>query len=246
MTAELQEIRVLLIDDDEELGLILKRYLEQFNCRVAIAEAPSAGLNLLQQELFDVILLDVMLPEQDGFEVCRRILAAPDAYGDVPIIMLTARGDVIDRIVGLELGAQDYLPKPFEPRELLARIRNVTRRHPAVQPLPGPAAVGLTIACQTQQVWVDGQPVELTGMEWGLLALLSSQPGRLFSRDDIMDELKGIDADVFSRAIDALVSRLRGKLGDTAKTPRFIRTIWGRGYLFLEDGPQHSPGASQK
>ncbi len=232
MTTAPTAISVLLIDDDEELALIVQRYLSQFNCHVTLAEAPSHGYQLLTQHSYDVILLDVMLPEQDGFEVCRRLLGAPQLYGQAPIIMLTARGDVIDRIIGLELGAQDYLPKPFEPRELLARIRNVARRQPAPPPL-SPALAGLTLDHHTQQAWVDAQNIELTSMEWELLNLFSNEPGRLFTRDDIMDALRGIDADVFSRAIDALVSRLRHKLGDTAKTPRFIKTVWGRGYLFL-------------
>ncbi len=239
MTTLNKDISVLLIDDDEELGLILQRYLQQFNCHVTIAEAPSCGYQLLTKETFDVILLDVMLPEQDGFEVCRQLLGNPHLYGQAPIIMLTARGDVIDRIVGLELGAQDYLPKPFEPRELLARIRNVARRHMVSEHYP-PSPTGLTLDYHTQEAWIDGHNITLTAMEWALLRMLTDEPGRLFSRDEIMDVLQGIDADVFSRAIDALVSRLRHKLGDTAKTPRFIKTVWGRGYLFLDAELHHS------
>ncbi|MFV0436198.1 MAG: response regulator transcription factor [Desulfopila sp.] len=231
--------RVLLIDDDEELGQILRRYLESFHFQVSVAEIPSCGLQLLKENNYEVILLDVMLPEKDGFELCREIVAAPGLYGAVPIIMLTARGDAIDRIIGLEIGAEDYLAKPFEPRELLARIRNVIRRRSRrEQPI---APEGLAIDFKTRQVWLDSALIELTGLEWELLALLAREPGRLFGRDEIMDTLHGIDADIFSRAIDALVSRLRSKLGDTAKTPRFIKTVWGRGYLFIDTTSMAGP-----
>lgn len=232
--------RVLVIDDDEDLGEILVRYLSAAGFAVTLATTPSVGLAHLRMVGADIVLLDVMLPEQDGFSVCRTIVGQPEIYRHVPVIMLTARGDVFDRVVGLEIGADDYLPKPFEPRELLARIRSVIRRRslpppPLAPPPPTPApAAGLHIDRAGARVWVDGQEIELTGMEWGLLALISAAPGRLFSRDDIVEALRGIESDIFSRAVDALVSRLRAKLGDTARTPRFIKTVWGRGYVFVD------------
>lgn len=232
---------ILLIDDDEQLGEVLTTYLGAFNLRLEVAHAPSEAFARLAAGAPDLILLDVMLPEQDGFSVCREIAGQPERYGGVPIIMLTARGDVIDRVVGLELGADDYLAKPFEPRELLARIRSCLRRR-AARPVRGdaPAATaapdGLRIDTAAHRAWVDGEPIELTGMEFALLALLMSQPGRVFSRDEIMDALKGIDADVYSRAIDAAVSRLRQKLRDDTRQPRFVRTVWGRGYAYVTDG----------
>lgn len=230
---------VLLIDDDAELGDLLADYLGGFGITVHQALTPSQGLDMLRapDAPYALVLLDVMLPERDGFTVCRDIVGAPEVYGGRPVIMLTARGDVIDRVVGLELGADDYLPKPFEPRELLARLRTVLRRATPPAPAPAPSpdtppGAGLTIDRERQRVWVDGAEAVLTGLEFDLLLLLTDRPGRPFTRDEIMDALRGIEADIFSRAIDALVSRLRQKLGDASRTPRFIKTLWGRGYAY--------------
>jgi len=184
----------------------------------------------LRQEEPDLVILDVMLPEQDGFEVCRTIRKT----SVVPIIMLTARGEVTDRIVGLEIGADDYLPKPFEPRELVARIQNVLRRAVPRQPEGDELHYkDLTINVERRTVELEGQPLELTTMEYQLLTLFARHPGRTFSRDEILNELRGIDAQIFSRSVDILVSRLRQKLNDTAKPPRFIKTVWGTGYTFV-------------
>jgi len=223
--------RILLIDDDEKLGGLLGNYFERFDLELISATLPSVGLDKLASEDPDLVILDVMLPEQDGFEVCRKIRKT----SAVPIIMLTARGEVTDRIVGLEIGADDYLPKPFEPRELVARIQNVLRRS-------GPQAAGdggelnyqdLAINTERRTVEIEGHLLELTTMEYQLLVLFAENPGRTFSRDEILNELRGIDAQIFSRSVDILVSRLRQKLNDTAKQPRYIKTVWGTGYTFV-------------
>jgi DNA-binding response OmpR family regulator len=175
------------------------------------------------------VLLDVMLPGRDGFALCREIRRR----NKVPVIMLTARGDVSDRVTGLELGADDYIAKPFDPRELLARIQSVLRR---TQPVASRALLEfeqLRIDPASRSVSCDGVAVELTTMEYELLLLLASNPGRDFSRDDILAALRGIDAALLTRSVDILVSRLRAKLGDTTRPGRFIHTVWGRGYRFI-------------
>jgi len=224
--------RILLIDDDEKLGSLLSGYFRRFDLELVAATRPSQGLELLREAQPDLVILDVMLPEQDGFEVCRAIRRT----SAVPVIMLTARGEVTDRIVGLELGADDYLPKPFEPRELVARIQNVLRRASARGEPEGALRFdGLEVNPERRSAELDGRALELTTMEFQLLALFASNPGKTFSRDEILNELRGIDAQLFSRSVDILVSRLRQKLGDTAKQPRFIKTVWGTGYSFVAE-----------
>jgi len=222
--------KILLIDDDAKLAGLLGNYFERFDLELVSALRPSVGLEMLQTEKPDLIILDVMLPEQDGFEVCRTIRKT----SAVPIIMLTARGEVTDRIVGLEIGADDYLPKPFEPRELVVRIQNVLRRAvPAVADSGELKFKGLTLNSERRTIELDGNPLELTTMEFELLALFARNPGKALTRDEILNGLRGIDAQIFSRSVDILVSRLRQKLNDTAKQPRFIKTVWGRGYTFV-------------
>ncbi len=227
--------KILLIDDDEKLAGLLGNYFQRFDLELVSALRPSVGLEMLKKEKPDLVILDVMLPEQDGFEVCRTIRKT----SRVPIIMLTARGEVTDRIVGLEIGADDYLPKPFEPRELVVRIQNVLRR--AVSSGPESEELkfkGLTLNTERRTIELDGKPLELTTMEFELLALFARNPGKALSRDEILNGLRGIDAQIFSRSVDILVSRLRQKLNDTAKQPRFIKTVWGRGYSFVgEEAP---------
>ena len=218
--------RILLIDDDENLGPPLATYFQRFELQLVHATRPSAGLALLRAGGFDAAILDVMLPEMDGFELCRTIRKE----SDIPIVMLTARGEVMDRVVGLELGADDYLPKPFEPRELVARIQTVLRRrkpngngHAAA---PGAAPTlkfeGLEVDIARRAVRRSGQEVELTGTEYELLLMLAREPGRVFSRDDILNQLRGHEADLYTRAVDIVVSRLRKKLEplDCIKTLR--------------------------
>lgn len=222
--------KILLIDDDEKLGGLLGSFFERFDLELIAVTLPSVGLAKLDSENPDLVILDVMLPEQDGFEVCRTIRKT----SRVPIIMLTARGEVTDRIVGLEIGADDYLPKPFEPRELVARIQNVLRRSARQETAATELRYqDLIVNTERRTVELEGEPLELTTMEFQLLALFAAHPGQTYSRDEILNELRGIDAQIFSRSVDILVSRLRQKLKDTAKQPRYIKTVWGTGYTFV-------------
>ena len=225
--------KVLLIDDDARLSDLLRAFFERFDLELLSATHPQEGLDLLEASAPDLVILDVMLPDMDGFEVCRRIRKA----SQVPIIMLTARGEVTDRIVGLELGADDYLPKPFEPRELVARIQNVLRRSGETTAVTETLTFDdLSIDTSARNATLADEPLDLTTMEYELLVLLASKPGHAFTRDEILNGLRGIDAQLFSRSVDILVSRLRQKLNDTAKQPRFIKTVWGTGYTFLKRG----------
>ena len=222
--------RILLIDDDTKLADLLGQYFAQFDFVLASATLPSQGFSMLEQEIYELVILDIMLPEMDGFEVCKTIRK----NSNIPIIMLTARGEVMDRIVGLELGADDYLPKPFEPRELVARIHGVLKRTQiSAETEKNLAAVlsfgTLLINTGKRQVTLDTKEIMLSAMEYQLLLLLASSPHKTFSRDELLNQLKGIDADVFTRSIDILVSRLRQKL----KPHEFIRTIRGQGYVFV-------------
>jgi two-component system, OmpR family, response regulator len=217
--------KLLLIDDDEKLAAPLKVYLGQFDFELSSETHPLKALELLTDHQFELIILDVMLPEIDGFETCRRIRQ----FSETPVLMLTARGDVMDRVVGLEIGADDYLPKPFEPRELVARIKNILKRTVTVKTSSELLFEGLNIDTQTQQVKMSEGVVELTSNEYRLLLLLAQQPQKVFTRDDIMSELNGIEADIFSRAIDIQISRLRQKLNPL----QAIKTIRARGYQFV-------------
>ena len=216
--------RILLIDDDEQLGPPLATYFQRFDLELVQALRPSEGLALLEgrdQAGFDAAILDVMLPEMDGFALCRTIRRT----SDIPIVMLTARGEVMDRVVGLELGADDYVPKPFEPRELVARLQTLFRRMKVAPPTEAPEVLefdGLRIDPARRSVQCLGQEVELTGTEFDLLHLLAQGAGRVFSRDDILNRLRGHDAELFTRAVDIVVSRLRKKLEplDAIKTLR--------------------------
>jgi len=227
--------QILLIDDDEKLGQLLTQYLERYDMTVTAVHTPSKGFEHLKRHKPDLLILDVMLPEKDGFEICREIRAKSSMYGQLPILMLTAHGEVTDRIVGLELGADDYLPKPFEPRELVARISNILRRtsDEARSQQEVPKIQGLDVDTVRRTVMLDDVLIELTTMEYELLILFMQSPNKTFTRDELMNRLRGIDAELFSRAVDTLVSRLRHKLNDTSKTPRFIKTVWGRGYTFV-------------
>jgi OmpR family response regulator RpaB len=235
-------MEILLIDDDIELGEALTMYLEGFQHSVVCATRPSAGYEELEARQPDLLLLDIMLPEQDGLSVCRMIRESGKPYSDIPIIMLTAQGDVTDRVVGLEVGADDYLPKPFNPRELLARIHSVMRRQrkshldqttgSATEAKPA-SRTGLSIDADKRRVWLDDELIDLSTMEYELLTLLHATPGKKWSRDELISSLRGTDAELYSRSVDTLVSRLRQKLGDSGKPTRFIQTVWGYGYCFL-------------
>ncbi len=221
-------INILLIDDDRRHSELLRTYCQRFDIDVDCVFDGEQGLRRLASTRPDLVLLDVMLPGKDGFAVCREIRRR----NRVPVIMLTARGDVTDRVAGLELGADDYIAKPFDPRELVARIQSVLRRAEPVASRSVLEFEQLRIDPASREVVADGSSIELTTMEYELLLLLASNPGRDFSRDDILAALRGIDAAILTRSVDILVSRLRAKLGDTSKPGRFIHTVWGRGYRF--------------
>jgi two-component system OmpR family response regulator len=221
--------RILLIDDDEQLARPLAAIFLRFEFVLDSATLPSTGLAKLRTGAYDAAILDVMLPEMDGFELCRTIRRE----SDIPIIMLTARGDVMDRVVGLEIGADDYLPKPFEPRELLARLQTVLRRTRA--PARDRAATlqrlnfeGLAIDLERREVRSDARTVELTSTEYELLVLLAREPGRVYTRDEILNRLRGHEAELHTRAVDILVSRLRRKL----EPLDCIKTLRNAGYTF--------------
>jgi len=229
--------RVLIIDDDAKLAELLSEFLADFGFSVAHAARPSRGIALLRRGGFDAVILDIMLPEMNGFETCRAIRA----FSRVPVIMLTARGDTVDRVVGLEIGADDYLPKPFEPRELAARLQALIRRASAA-PVDADAELtfaGLRIQTAAQKVFltVDGEEeVTLSAAEFrALLALVRRRPA-VVSRDALFEELRGLnprDVDAFDRSIDTTVSRVRARLRDSVKSPRFIKTVRGAGYAFI-------------
>jgi len=224
----MQRMRILLIDDDEHLGAPLASYFARFDFALDSASRPSEGLAKLRAGHYDAAILDVMLPEMDGFALCREIRRE----SDIPIVMLTARGDVMDRVVGLEIGADDYLPKPFEPRELVARVQTILRRQRAAAPATAAPQQrlfeGLAIDLDKREVLRHGERIELTGTEFELLALLADPPGRVWSRDEILNRLRGQDADLYTRAVDILVSRLRRKL----EPLDCIKTLRNAGYAF--------------
>jgi len=215
--------RILIIDDDVNLNSLLTEYLQGFNYKLVSETTAEAGRRHLRRQLPDLLILDVMLPDTDGLTLCREFRAE---YG-LPIIMLTARGEVADRVMGLELGADDYVPKPFEPRELVARIQSVIRRAKDRSQSEVLVCNGLRLETETQRVELDGT------MEFELLRGLMESRGRVMSRDRLIERLRGIDANVFDRSVDMLISRLREKLGDEPRQPRFIRTVRMSGYQFV-------------
>src|SRR5262245_49753131 len=225
----------LLIDDDERLAKLLVEYLGKNEIDVQVAPDGERGLAVLERTRFDVVLLDVMLPGIDGLEVCRRLRARPD-LGALPVVMLTAKGDDVDKIVGLELGADDYLAKPFNPRELLARVRAVLRRAAGG---PGPhkrfRTGALEIDFDAREVTVDGKRQILTHFEFELLSCLARAAGRVLSREHLMEALKGIEFETFDRSIDVHVSKLRQKLEKNPKEPRLIKTVRGVGYVLVRE-----------
>ncbi len=223
--------RILIIDDDERLAAMVVGYLEGAGFRVAAAPTAFEGQQRLKREQFDALILDLMLPDGDGLEVCRRIRQT----SDVPILMLTARGDAMDRVVGLEIGADDYLPKPFEPRELLARLRAIPRRKAA----PATADVRrfgrLEIDRAGRRVTVDGEERALTSYQFALLNVLADHAGRVMSRDALMDLTKGETLEAFDRSVDVHISRIRAAIEDDVKKPRRIITVRGAGYVFAKE-----------
>ena len=231
--------RILIVDDDARLRELLVRYFEQQGF-VASAVGDGAALDReLVRRHVDLIVLDLMLPGEDGLSICRRLRGSGV---ETPIIMLTARGDDIDRIIGLEIGADDYLPKPFNPRELVARIQAVMRRQP--QQLPGAPALddetvsfgSVAIDLSTRTLTRDGEEIALTTGEFSLLKVLVQHPRQPLSRDKLMELARGREYGVFDRAIDVQISRLRKLVEEDAGKPRYIQTVWGFGYVFVPDG----------
>jgi DNA-binding response OmpR family regulator len=222
--------RVLLIEDDRRLAEMVKNYLGGAGFDVAVAPKGATGIALQAREAFDAIILDLMLPDIDGLEVCRRIRA----QADTPILMLTARGDAMDRVVGLELGADDYLPKPFEPRELLARLRAILRRAKGERKLEVLRFGRLEIDVDARQVRLEGDVRSLTSYQFALLLALARNAGRVMSRDSIMDHLKNERFEAFDRSIDVHISRIRAAIEDDPKTPRRVITVRGAGYVFAK------------
>ena len=223
--------RLLLIEDDSRLAEMVGEYLGKAGFHVIHAENGTRGLALHGREPVDAVILDLMLPDTDGLEICRQIRARSDS----PILMLTARGDPMDRVVGLEMGADDYLPKPFEPRELLARLRAILRRRRAG---PGPTDVlrygRLEIDRGSREVRLDGAPRPLTGYQFALLLALAERAGRVMSRDALMDLVKGESIEAFDRSIDVHVSRIRAAIEDDPRKPRRVITVRGMGYVFAK------------
>jgi len=227
--------RILIIDDDTRLGAMVTDYLGESGFRATVRETAADGLALLRAEPFDAVILDVMLPDLDGFEVLRRVRAD----SDVPILMLTARGEATDRVVGLELGADDYLPKPFSARELVARLRAILRRRKAAPGLVAVLRFGrLELDRGGRTVRVDGEERPLTSYQFDLLVALAEHAGRVLSRETLMDLVRGESLEAFDRSIDVHVSRIRSAIEDDPKKPRRIITVRGAGYVFArsQDG----------
>ena len=230
--------RVLLIEDDARLAGMLTEYLGKAGFNVMHAEDGARGLALHEREPVDAVILDLMLPDSDGLDICRQMRAR----SNTPILMLTARGDPVDRVVGLEMGADDYLPKPFDPRELLARLRAILRRSRAA-PRSGPLGAAspdvlrygrLEIDRGAREARLDGAPCQLTGYQFALLLALAEHAGRVMSRDALMDTLKGEPIEAFDRSIDVHISRIRAAIEDDPKKPRRVITMRGTGYVFAK------------
>jgi two-component system phosphate regulon response regulator OmpR len=222
--------RILLIEDDARLAAMVSDYLGEAGFRVTQAANGRSGLALHGRDTFDVIVLDLMLPDVDGLEVCRQVRA----QADTPILMLTARGDAMDRVVGLEMGADDYLPKPFEPRELLARLRAILRRQRGGAKRDVLQFGSLEIDRGAREVRLDGAARPLTSYQFALLLALAEHAGRVMSREALMDLIKGEALEAFDRSIDVHVSRIRAAIEADPKKPRRVVTVRGAGYVFAK------------
>jgi two-component system, OmpR family, phosphate regulon response regulator OmpR len=225
--------RVLVVEDDPRLAEMLSEYLGQAGFRITVVALGADALRRLADSAYDALVLDLMLPDMDGLEVCRQMRARSS---DTPVLMLTARGDAIDRIIGLELGADDYLPKPFEPRELLARLRAILRRRsPGRTAADQPLHFGrLDIDTAARAVLLDGVRCDLTGYQFDLLWVLAQNAGRVLSRDALMDKVKGEHLEAFDRSIDVHMSRIRAAIEDDPRKPRRVITVRGAGYVFAK------------
>jgi len=234
-----KQTKILIVDDDPALRGLLERYLAEQGFDVSGVENGTAMDHFLAQQTTDLVILDLMLPGEDGLSIAKRLRGTLD----IPIVILSARGDEVDRIVGLEVGADDYLPKPFNPRELLARIRAVLRRQHAPEPPAQDSASKqvvrfgpFSLDMLSQQLNCDGQTVPLTSGEFGLLRIFVEHPNHVLSRDIIVDLLKGYERSPYDRSIDVRVTRLRRKIETDPASPVYIRTVWGEGYRFTPGG----------
>jgi two-component system phosphate regulon response regulator OmpR len=221
---------ILLIEDDPRLAGMVSEYLGEAGFRVSVVGEGRAGLTRLTREPYDALILDLMLPDMDGLEVCRQLRAK----SDTPVLMLTARGDTMDRVVGLEVGADDYLPKPFEPRELLARLRAILRRRQSGASTTTLRFGRLEIDRDARIVRVAGAPRSVTGHQFTLLMALADKAGRVLSRESLMDLVRGEALEAFDRSIDVHISRIRAAIEDDPKKPRRILTVRGAGYVFAK------------
>jgi len=232
--------QLLMIEDDTRLASMVGEYLGQSGFAVKHAATAQDGLSQLQQpgsgSLPDLVVLDLMLPDMDGLEVCRRIRSAQGDMARVPVLMLTAKGDPLDRIIGLELGADDYLPKPFEPRELLARIRAILRRRSEGTPTANKVLRfgSLEIDRDARTVTVGGEACDLTAYQFDLLVTLAERAGRVLTRDQIMEAVRGRELEAFDRSIDVHMGRIRAAIEADPKNPRRIVTVRGAGYVFAK------------
>ncbi|GHA86517.1 DNA-binding response regulator [Lysobacter bugurensis] len=232
-----QAHRILLVDDDRRLAGMLATYLHQHGVQVDAAETCEAALQRLKSGApYVVIVLDLMLPDGDGLDLCRRIRTLGQPLSAIPIVMLTAKGDPLDRVIGLELGADDYMPKPFEPRELLARLRAVLRRPPLVSERPALILGDVRLDRDARRVAIRGAEVDLTSRQFELLMTLAEAAGRVLSREHLMDVICGEALDASDRSIDVQIGRLRAALGDDPRKPRYIATVRGVGYCFRRPG----------
>ncbi|WP_028109402.1 two-component system response regulator OmpR [Ferrimonas futtsuensis] len=231
--------KVLVVDDDLRLRGLIERYLGEQGYQVRAAANAEQMDRLLERENFHLLVLDLMLPGEDGLSICRRLR---QSNNEIPIVMLTAKGDEVDRIIGLELGADDYLPKPFNPRELLARIKAVLRRRPGEVP-GAPSLKEQEVAfgeyrlnLATREMFKGEEPISLTSGEFAVLKVLVSHPREPMSRDKLMNQARGRDYSALERSIDVQVSRLRRLIEEDPSNPRYIQTVWGLGYVFVPDG----------
>ena len=222
--------KALLIDDDQKLGDLLKNYLKSYDIDLSAINDPRNAIDTINHLDPDLLILDVMMPHINGFELCKMIREE----SDTPIIILSARGESDDKVKGIDLGADDYLSKPFEARELVARIHSLLRR--TQKDLTARSDQIFEVDQQSLEVSLNGSVLDLTTKEFELMDLFIKNPGVIFTRDEIIKEIKGIDAHLFSRSIDILISRLRHKIEDDPKEPKLIKTIWGKGYMFVAVG----------
>jgi DNA-binding response OmpR family regulator len=222
--------RILLIEDDARLARMVDDYLSGAGFRVTQAATGKAGLALAERDSFDALVLDLMLPDMDGLDVCKALRVR----NQTPILMLTARGDAMDRVVGLEMGADDYLPKPFEPRELLARLRAILRRAHTSAPANVLQFGRLEIDKDAREIRIDGAPRTLTSYQFALTLAMAERAGRVLSRDTLFDLVKGESIEAFDRSIDVHISRIRAAIEDNPKKPRRVITVRGAGYVFAK------------